>query len=310
MKIKKPKFWDSPNILIPVILFPITILVMLLSFVFRKLSSTKRFSIKVICIGNIYIGGTGKTPLSIKIADLLENKDFKVAIIKKNYQNQNDEKKLIESAEKKVFFENKRSNSLKIAISQKYEVAILDDGMQDYSIYKDLNIVCFTSNQPIGNGFTIPSGPLRENLKAINKCDIAMINGKPNLAFEKKLLNINDNIKIYYSRYNLVNKEFLKEYNYLAFAGIGNPENFFNLLEKEGINVKKRISFPDHYSFSNNDIMNLFEMAKKENLNLITTEKDSYRLSDDQLKNISIAKINLKIDNLENLQEEILNKIQ
>ena len=199
MKIKKPKFWDSPNILIPVILFPITILVMLLSFVFRKLSSTKRFSIKVICIGNIYIGGTGKTPLSIKIADLLENKDFKVAIIKKNYRNQNDEKKLIESKEKKVFFENKRSKSLKKAISQKYEVAILDDGMQDFSIYKDLNIVCFTSNQLIGNGFTIPSGPLRENLKAINKCDIAMINGKPNLEFEKKLLKINDKIKIYYS---------------------------------------------------------------------------------------------------------------
>ena len=232
MKIKKPKFWDSSNILIPIILFPITILVMLLSFAFKKLSNTKKFSIKVICIGNIYIGGTGKTPLSIKIADLLENKDFKVAIIKKNYQNQNDEKKLIESAEKKVFFENKRSNSLKIAISQKYEVAILDDGMQDYSIYKDLNIVCFNSNQPVGNGFTIPSGPLRENLKAINKCDIAMINGKPNLAFEKKLLKIIENIKIYYSRYNLVNKEFLKEYNYLAFAGMGNPENFFNLLEK------------------------------------------------------------------------------
>ena len=136
-------------------------------------------------------------------------------------------KKLIESAEKKVFFENKRSNSLKIAISQKYEVAILDDGMQDYSIYKDLNIVCFNSNQPVGNGFTIPSGPLRENLKAINKCDIAMINGKPNLAFEKKLLNINDNIKIYYSRYNLVNKEFLKEYNYLALRATNLTQKIF-----------------------------------------------------------------------------------
>ena len=143
----------------------------------------------------------------------------------------------------KSFLKIKDQIGLKIAISQKYEVAILDDGMQDYSIYKDLNIVCFNSNQPVEMGSTIPSGPLRENLKAINKCDIAMINGKPNLAFEKKLLNINDNIKIYYSRYNLVNKEFLKEYNYLAFAGIGNPENFFNLLEKEGINVKNVYRF-------------------------------------------------------------------
>ena len=294
----------------PIILFPITILVMLLSFILKKLSNTKKFNIKVICIGNIYIGGTGKTPLSIKIADLLENKDFKVAIIKKNYKNQNDEKKLIESKEKKVFFENKRSDSLKIAIRQKYEVAILDDGMQDYSIYKDLNIVCFTSNQLIGNGFIIPSGPLRENLKSIDKCDIAMINGKPNLEFEKKLLKVNENIKIYYSKYDLVNRELLKKYNYLAFAGIGNPENFFNLLENEGLQIKKRISFPDHYSFSDKDIMNLFEMAKKENLNLITTEKDSHRLSDDQLKNISIAKMNLRIDNLEHLQKEILNKIQ
>ena len=189
-------------------------------------------------------------------------------------------------------------------------MAILDDGMQDYSIYKDLNIVCFTSNQLIGNGFRIPSGPLRENLKSINKCDIAVINGKPNLEFEKKLIKINDNIKIYYSNYNLINKELLTKYNYLAFAGIGNPGNFFNLLENEGLQVKKRISFPDHYSFSNNDIMKLFEMAKKENLNLITTEKDSHRLNDDQLKNISVAKINLRIDNLEHLQKEILNKIQ
>ena len=211
---------------------------------------------------------------------------------------------------KRFFFENKRSNSLKKAVGQKYEVAILDDGMQDYSIYKDLNIVCFTSNQLIGNGFTIPSGPLRENLKSIDKCDIAMINGKPNLEFEKKLLKVNENIKIYYSKYDLVNRELLKKYNYLAFAGIGNPENFFNLLENEGLQIKKRISFPDHYSFSDKDIMNLFEMAKKENLNLITTEKDSHRLSDDQLKNISIAKMNLRIDNLEHLQKEILNKIQ
>ena len=119
----------------------------------------------------------------------------------------------------------------------------MDDGLQDISVDKDLNIICFNSSDLIGNGFLLPAGPLRERLNSINNCRIAVINGKRNIAFEKKLKSISKNIEIYQSKYVIKDLRKFRGKKILAFAGIGNPEGFFSLLKDSGLNVKKEISF-------------------------------------------------------------------
>jgi len=176
MKLKKPDFWDLKHSNIySIILSPISILTNILS----KISFKKKYhsnKILTICVGNIYLGGTGKTSLSIKIYDLLKRKGLKVCFIKKFYSNQEDERNLLS---KKGFLISKKSRkeSLLEAIDRKFKIAIFDDGLQDKTIEYDKKIVCFNNKSWIGNGKTIPSGPLREDVNSIKKYDYVFLNG-------------------------------------------------------------------------------------------------------------------------------------
>ena len=176
MNLKKPKFWDykKPNIY-SFILWPISILINGIN-IFKKKSKKINSEIKTICVGNIYLGGTGKTSLSIKINYILNKKNIKSCFIKKYYTEQLDEQKLLQS-KGKLFSDKKRSLALKEAIKNNYQIAIFDDGLQDYSINYDICFVCFNDLNWIGNGMTIPSGPLRENLNVLKKYKYVFING-------------------------------------------------------------------------------------------------------------------------------------
>ena len=157
-----------------------------------------------------------------------------------------------------------------------------------------------------GNGFLLPAGPLRENLKNINNYQIVVINGKKNIAFEKKLRSMSNNIRIYRSNYEIKNIQKYKSKKILAFAGIGNPESFFNLLQGYGLNVKDKISFPDHYHYTKNEIESIILRAKKNKLKLITTEKDYYRIRCLGFKKINYVSINLKIIKNKSFEQDLL----
>ena len=163
MNIKKPNFWDqkTPN-LFAYLLLPIALIIKIFSY-FKKKPDNKKMNIKTICIGNFYIGGTGKTSLCIKINQILEKRKIKSCFIKKFYKNQADEQKLLEN-NGKLFLSFTRREAIENAINENYEVAILDDGIQDKSITYDLSFICFNNINWIGNGMTIPAGPLREDI--------------------------------------------------------------------------------------------------------------------------------------------------
>ena len=145
MNLKKPKFWDykKPNIY-SYLLIPIAKFLQLISNL-KKKSNPKKFKIKTICIGNIYLGGTGKTSLAIKINKILNEKNIKSCFIKKKYSNQNDEQKLLNNYGK-LFVALNRADAIKQAEKENYDVAILDDGLQDKSIVYDLSFVCFNNS--------------------------------------------------------------------------------------------------------------------------------------------------------------------
>ena len=298
MNLKKPKFWDykKPNIY-SYILLPLSIIIQIINFLKTKFRNQKDFNIKSICVGNIYIGGTGKTSLSIKINEILSKRKIRSCFIKKSYFKQIDEQKLLGSRGK-LFTAEKRNDALIEAEKDNYQIAIFDDGLQDYSIKYDVSLVCFNNLNWIGNGMTIPSGPLRESLNNLRNYNHVFLNGNSeNLSnITSTILNINPSINIHEGKYIPLNlKDFNLKDNYLAFSGIGNHKTFISMIRDYGMNVVKDIEFSDHYNFKNKDIDKILDLSKKLNCKIITTEKDYFRLESNNINEIKFIKTELHI---------------
>ena len=305
MKFYKPKFWDKKQIsFFSTLLLPIALFIKILIFFKILFSKQYNYSVPVICVGNIYLGGTGKTPLCIEIFSILKNLNMRPGFVRKEYSSFQDEVNL----QKKIgpIYQNKkRIDAIKNAIKDGINIAILDDGFQDFSVNKNLSIVCFNEAQWIGNGLIIPAGPLRENFSAIKRANCIVINGKKNINHEEKILRENKKAKIFYSKYKMQNINEFKDKKVTAFAGIGNPENFFNLLKENNIMPQKEIKFSDHHNYSNKELEKLIKIAKENDTILITTEKDYFRIDDNYKKNINYIKILVEIENLKEFIEEI-----
>ena len=311
MKLKKPRFWDykEPNIF-SFLLLPFTIPIIINNFFNQlrernHLQNYDNYNLKTVCVGNIYVGGTGKTPSAIKINEILKNLKYRTVFIKKNHPESYDEHKLLERYGN-VLSNSKRIKSLNEA-NKVSDVAIFDDGLQDTSINYDLKFVCFNSKNFIGNGMLIPAGPLREKISSLKKYDAVLINGNNENSDEiiLKIKKQNKNIKIFESIYALINLDQLdKKIKYVAFAGIGIPMNFYDTLITSGINIIKFIEYPDHWKYNSKEIKKIINIAKDMNAKIITTEKDYLRLKNyniAQTENIQFIKMELKIKNEDKL---------
>ena len=310
MKFKKPKFWDyqRPNLL-SYILLPLTFPLILNNFFLNKKKDKKEdHRPKKICVGNIYVGGTAKTPLTIKIYQILNKLDINACTIKKFYKSHYDEQKML-SEKTKLYCEKNRIDGLNKAILDNKDVAIFDDGLQDRAINYDLKIVCFNDLKLIGNGFLIPAGPLREKINSISKYDMAFINGNEvdNSKLKLLLKSYNANIEIFETNYKAINiKEFNIKDEYMVFSGIGNPESFRQTLINNNIKVTKEIIFPDHYNYTHKDIEQIKYQAKKLNLKILTTEKDYIKIKSIDNHDIRYLKVELDIKN----EDELINHLK
>ena len=307
MNLKKPNFWDqkTPN-LFAYLLLPIALIIKIFIY-FKKKPDNSKMNIKTICIGNFYIGGTGKTSLCIKINQILEKRKIKSCFIKKFYKNQSDEQKLLEN-NGKLFLSLTRKEAIQNAINENYEVAILDDGIQDKSITYDLSFICFNNINWIGNGMTIPAGPLREDINNLKNYDHVFLNGNlENLdEIKTQILKINSKINIHLGKYEITNlNEFQKEDDYLVFSGIGNHSTFISMLKEHGFKIKKDFEFSDHYQYSEKDLNKIISEAELLNCKIITTEKDFLRLNGNNDRKIKFIKSELNIIDEEKLIKSI-----
>ena len=308
MNLKKPKFWDlkEPNFFAYVLL-PIAIILQNLKYLLSKKDPFK-LKIKTICVGNIYIGGTGKTSLSIQINKILNERKIKTCFVKKFYKNQADEQKLLEK-KGKLFLGKTRYKALQRAEEENYQIAILDDGLQDLSIKYDVNLVCFNNLNWKGNGLTIPAGPLRENINNLKKYNHVFLNGNlENIEILKKeIKQINSEIKIHIGKYEPINlNKFNKTDKYFVFSGIGNHKTFIKMLKNYGLDVVEDLEFADHYSYKNNDIEKIIYKSKKLNAKILTTEKDYLRLEKKYLEEITFIEVELKIIDEDKFIESII----
>ncbi len=305
MKFRKPYFWDykKPNFL-SYLLLPLTFPLIVNNFLL-KLKRKNIFNLKTkkICIGNIYVGGTGKTPLVIKIYQILISLKFDTATIKKFYSGHIDEQKMLNN-NTKLYCQKNRSAALYEAIKDNKDVVIFDDGLQDRTVNYDLKFVCFNNIKWIGNGLLIPAGPLREKIDSISKYDAIFINGNEidNSNLKLEIKKYNKNIKIFESYYSPTNtNQFNITKKYLIFSSIGNPECFKETLIKNEFNIIKEIIFPDHYNYTRNDLDKIKLQAQTLNADIITTEKDFVKINTSENNNIKYLKVEMKIKNEDQL---------
>ena len=306
MKLFKPKFWKSNKNFFTVLLIPLSLITWIYIILKKTFIQKVKFNIPVICVGNIFIGGTGKTPLSIHIARKLSENGKNPAIVRKYYKSHIDEHKMILSYYNKLILNLSRSKGIYEALEKGYDAVILDDGFQDYKIKKNLSIICFNSKQLIGNGYLFPSGPLRESLGSLRNANILIINGDRSLDFEQKILKIQKDLKIYYSNYKPLNIQEFKNKKLLVISGIGNPENFFKILKDNQMNIQKKMVYPDHYEFTKNEMLKIIEYAKKNDFQIVMTEKDYYKIKDFSLENIKYLKVKLEIEKEEEFIKNVM----
>ena len=303
MKFNKPKFWDKKKpTIFSFLLLLLTVPLVINNFLKQSKkhnNKSKNYTIKTICVGNIYLGGTGKTPSAIKISQILNDLKYRTVFIKKNHSETFDEEKLLKKYGKVLSY-SKRENSLSEA-NKFYDVAIFDDGLQDNSINYNLKFVCFNTNIFIGNGMLIPAGPLREKINSLKKYDAVFLNGDAENMNDiiTQIKKYKKDIKIFKSEYNLINlNSFDKKEKYIAFAGIGFPKNFFKTLIYNNFNIVKFLEFPDHYNYNYKDIKKIIDISNDFNAKILTTEKDYERIRASDSQNIDYiryVKMELKI---------------
>ena len=143
------------------------------------------------------------------------------------------------------------------------------------------------------------------NLAALKNTQIVIINGAKNEKFEKKILGINDKLDIFYSYYKPLNIKQFTNKKILAIAGIGNPENYFKLLNEYHLDIQKKLVFPDHYEFSKQEIFNILKQAEEENLKILMTEKDYYKVNQYNFDNINYLQVSLEIHNQKKLIDRL-----
>ena len=287
--------------------------VRIISFIY--LIRPYRLNCKVISVGNITLGGTGKTSLVEVLAKFLKDKGHKVAVISRgykrkvpssesqvpSYENMGDEPYMLSKNLDNipVIVDKDRIRAAKKAIRDYgVDTVILDDGFQQWRINKDLEIVTVDATNPLGNLRLFPRGILREPLSSLRRAKIFLltkVNLNPDNQNIKKLLNkINPDAliveaahkpvgfyKLGISGDNLLSPDGFRGKRVTLVCGIADPDSFENLIRNLGIDIALSFRFPDHYNYSQNDFEDIVHKSREKNIEtIITTEKDAVRLKE------------------------------
>ena len=291
--LKAPKFWyKNKDTYLSNSLYPLSLIFRLGTKIRNLISTKKKSPLPIICIGNIVVGGAGKTPVSLKIGKLLTKAGYKPHFIAKGYAGIIKTSTLIQSWHSPIsvgdesillskvaptWIGNNRNNSAKLAKNNGADCLIMDDGFQNPSIQKDFSIVVINTSQAFGNSRVMPAGPLRESVRhGLSRTNLVIVIGNTT-EYLKKI--IPHHIAIIEAKFAINNEnKIFKGRKITAFAGIAYPEKFFNSLNEQGAKIVKEIIYPDHHIYNENDILNLAEIANKTKSILVSTQKDFVRI--------------------------------
>jgi len=291
--LKAPKFWYyKGNTFYSNALYPFSLFFRLGTKLRILLSNKKLSPIPTICIGNIVVGGAGKTPVAMKICKMLIRAGYKPHFISKGYTGIIKKSTLVErwhsptsvgdeslllSEISSTWIGLNRTESINLAKKNGADCAILDDGFQNPSIRKDFSIIIIDGEQEFGNKRVMPAGPLRESIqRGFSRTDLVIVIGEINDSLTK---SIPHKIPIFKAKFKIKkDNEIFKGKKIIAFAGIAYPNKFYKTLESQGAEIIEKISYSDHYIYNENDLLSLAEKANKTKSILVTTKKDFVRI--------------------------------
>jgi tetraacyldisaccharide 4'-kinase len=315
---KAPQFWYEPNTWKAKFLYPLGYFYNLLTLLRGKLAKPQSYSCLTICIGNLNVGGTGKTPTTIALAQHFLKKGLQVHVVSRGYKgkfqgtflvdpqkHKSDEvgdEPLLMSEFTSVWVSNKRKNGIAAAENAGAQIVLLDDGFQDPSFHKDFSLIVVDGEKGFGNKKCMPAGPLRENIvQGFKRADALVIVGQRIYKFD----TFPTHLKIIHSKLKPIETGMnWKEGKYLAFAGIADPSKFFKTLRSLGANLIDCVALSDHQKLDGQVLKRLERKANSAHAQLVTTEKDAVRLSNTYRKKVLSLPVRIEFDDkneLENL---------
>lgn len=295
---REPKFWRRPKSISGFALRPLSWLYQSASFLRRVTAKPQKAALPIICVGNVTVGGAGKTPVTDFIAQHLKDKGWSPAILSRGYGGQikdacavdlnlhnsidvGDEPLML-AQRHQVFIGADRAASAELARNADNTILIKDDGLQNPSLYHDINILVVDGEKGFGNELIFPAGPLREHpYEALNRTDIVIIIGDATghgiTTFIGKCHG--RAVPVFYANTKPSLTQTDDKKPVLAYCAIARPQKFYQTLANFGFEVAQTRDFPDHYYFSEDDAKDLLRFADAQNLTLYTTEKDAARLT-------------------------------
>ena len=276
----------------------------------RRLKKTEPYkcSVPVICVGNVTVGGTGKSPLVAKLRDLFAEKGIRAASLSRGYKGElkgpikvdpeihsakdvGDEPLML-AMKGESWIGADRAAAGKAMADDGVQLILMDDGFQNPQLHKDHSMLVIDSEAPFGNGHVIPKGPLREPVASAEARaeSIVLIGTGPHpdvLQTQKPVLRAT-----------------IQPLNpppggpLVAFAGIGRPQKFFDSLTAQDGALSESIPYPDHHTYSDGDLTYLRKLGKERDAKLITTEKDFARLPAHQRTGITAWPVEIVFEEL------------
>lgn len=319
-------FWQTRRFL-NLLLLPLTLIWLALGAIRVLFTKTYKSPCFVICVGNINIGGAGKTPTCIWLGKSLAKTNYKAAFLSRGYkgsiknptlithnhsfQEAGDEPLLLREVLPTCVAKN-YAKGAKYLEKLGYQIIIMDDGYQNPSIYKNYSLLVINGSFGFGNELLIPAGPLRENIKSgLKKADDLLIIGESNEKLEETISLNNLKNNTYYGKYKVVSSEIIKSrQNIIAFCGIAMPMKFIATLKHLQFKVIKFEIFPDHHNYKEQELNNIIEQSKKYSALVVTTTKDYTKIPETLKPYIKAIEIQLEVNNSYKLINKITNIIE
>lgn len=301
---QQPQFWYRKPGITATALTPVSWLWQGGSLLRRGLTkpTTPPVATAVVCVGNLTIGGVGKTPLVAALSEVAREAGKIPVILSLGYGGRQrtphevqggDTADMVgdEALELAGVKDNAKHNNIVVVAKPRVaglglasrlgDIVIMDDGFQNPSITPSRSVLVFDGGRGVGNGRVIPAGPMRESFaQGIKRASHGVIIGADKTGLSKHITSIAPHIRLTTAKKALTKhaQAVIRKTPVLAFAGIGNPQNFFDLVAAEGGRIKARYPFPDHHPYAQHELARLIETATKQKLTLVTTMKDYMRL--------------------------------
>ena len=312
--VKTPKFWYNNNItsiMIALALYPLSIIWIIISFIKKNFNKPYKSKLKVICVGNLNIGGTGKTPFTIYTYKILKKLGYEPIFLTRgykglekgpikvgpdhNFKEVGDEALLLSKVGPTVVSANRSLGAKFIEdLKDHYNIILMDDGLQNNKLEQDIKLLLVDKKLKFGNEFCFPSGPLREPImQGLKNIDAIVLTGNDRklIHYEKKFIHK----PIFNSSIKIIKSSITKKTKIFAFCALANPDKFFDTLFQNEYSVISKQSFPDHHIYTKKEINNLILNAKSQNLTLLTTEKDYVKI-EDKKNEINVLSIESDLD--------------